>query len=220
MPELNAYDEWLSAQQAADLLGVSARRVLALIGDGALVARQDGRRWRVARASVAQRMRQQARPVRPLSASSSELLKDALEAKSGGQPSPRWHQAMSRDRARAKDRAERLSGEAAPAALLRAWLHDGPPPQPIDLPLSMLDSLEAEPSGISYPAAEIDASGEVELVVAQPIREQQSAKGPRVNAIVHVRPGPVRRVDAIIDLAMHARPREDEAVKRLLHSHQ
>src|SRR5712692_8787509 len=56
-----------SAIEAARALGVSGRRVRAMVRDGVLAGRRSGGRWLIRRTDVEQRVRQRRRPGRPLS---------------------------------------------------------------------------------------------------------------------------------------------------------
>ena len=44
--------EWITAEEAGRILGVSSRRVRQLIGEGKLVARKKGNLWLVSKESV------------------------------------------------------------------------------------------------------------------------------------------------------------------------
>lgn len=65
LPVPTVYPDWLPVRDTAAVLGVSPRRVIAMVAAGVLVGRRRSRRWEVSRGSVASRMRSQARPVRP-----------------------------------------------------------------------------------------------------------------------------------------------------------
>lgn len=53
-PEADPHSEWLSTSEAADLLGVTDRRVRQEITGGRLVARRVAGRWRISREDVEQ----------------------------------------------------------------------------------------------------------------------------------------------------------------------
>src|SRR5688572_33036176 len=58
--------DYFSVAEAARALGLSERRIRALIHAGALAAQHVGGRWLVSRADVEQRARHRGRPGRPL----------------------------------------------------------------------------------------------------------------------------------------------------------
>lgn len=212
LPAPTVHPDWLPVRDTAAVLGVSPRRVTAMVAAGVLVGRRRGRRWEISRGSVAARMRSQARPVRPISSASLQLLKDALEVSAGRTPSPEWLRATSRDRARATQRADRLRRDPHPASLLRAWVgprHD-PSVREVRLPRHALDAAGAAPTGISHPASGIDAADQVEVQVERaPAEVEPGAADELVTVRMHVRPGPVRLADVTLDLSAHAQPRED-----------
>ena len=75
------YEEY-SVGEASRALGVSDRRVRAMIEDGVLAGRRSGGRWLIRRDDVEQRLRQRGRPGRPLSQRNAWALLSKL---SGGE---------------------------------------------------------------------------------------------------------------------------------------
>lgn len=98
--------------EAAASLGVSPRRVRALIAAGRLAADKHGREWEVDEASVAARDGRRGR--RPLSARSRAQLAQALHQRSLGG-------LTGQDRARTAARIRRLRTADDPAGLLVQW---------------------------------------------------------------------------------------------------
>src|SRR2546425_12084656 len=91
-----------SVADAARALGVSDRRVRALIRASALAAQQVGGRWLVSRADVEQRARRSGRPGRPLGQRNAWALVARL---SGGE----WPELSPWDRSRLKRRLAKQS---------------------------------------------------------------------------------------------------------------
>lgn len=94
--------EHLSVGDAARALGVSDRRIRALIRAGALAGQQVGGRWLVSRAEVEQRARRRGRPGRPLGERNAWAL---LARLSGAE----WPELTPWDRSRLKQRLGRRS---------------------------------------------------------------------------------------------------------------
>ena len=92
----------VSVAEAARALGVSDRRIRALIRAGALAAQHVGGRWLVSRADVEQRARRRGRPGRPLG----ERNAWALVARLSG---AEWPELTPWDRSRLKQRLARRS---------------------------------------------------------------------------------------------------------------
>ena len=94
--------DYVSVADAARALGVSDRRIRALIRAGALAAQHVGRPWLVSRADVEQRARHRGRPGRPLG----ERNAWALVARLSGSE---WPELSPWDRSRLKQRLARRS---------------------------------------------------------------------------------------------------------------
>lgn len=92
----------VSVADAARALGVSDRRIRALIRVGALAAQQVGGRWLVSRANVERRVRRRGRPGRPLG----ERNAWALVARLSG---AEWPELSPWDRSRLKKRLAKRS---------------------------------------------------------------------------------------------------------------
>lgn len=65
MPRSDPLEQVITPEEAADMLGVSRRRVRALLASGGLRGRQAGSYWLVARRSVEERLAQDPQPGRP-----------------------------------------------------------------------------------------------------------------------------------------------------------
>src|SRR4029077_13169365 len=84
----STHDEY-SVGEVAHTLGVSDRRVRAMVRDGVLVGRRSGGRWLIRKDAVEQRLSRQGRPGRPMSRRNAWALVSKL---SGGDwpPLPAW----------------------------------------------------------------------------------------------------------------------------------
>lgn len=213
LPELSP--EWLEVGHAASVASVSSRRIRALIQMGVLESDGDRRPLRVRRTSLVSYLAAGRRGVRPLSDRSIGLLLDALALTERQAISEQWSKASGVERSRARDRVRRLMEDHAPAELLRAWFrHD--PHRVLDMQVAA-DALAAGQfprTGISHPVAGMAAPDLVEIQARVAPRSQRHG----LRARVHIRPGPVRLGELLVDLARHSGDREDHAVAAILAS--
>ena len=206
--------------EAASRLGVSDRRVRALIEHGDVPARSVSGRWVLDEADlVGLEVR---RTARPMSARVGAALLDMLsgEAVSGLAPSEVW---------RLRRRCERLLADPQPAALLRAWMRDRPRPRLLSAAPADLTDLAADPrvvaSGVSDVRSQMAAVGEVEAWVSRAdlqdlCKEYLLVDAGASNVTLRVAEGPVPSPVPLgwlaADLAEHRGPREEAQVVRLL----
>lgn len=226
--QVHAPRAWLSAAEAAEWLGVSGRRVRALLAEGALEGRPgaDGA-WQVSRMSVVARAEQEPRPVRPLAMRGARLLADAIALGLGEEPSAAWGDASSRDRGRASAHLERLGVESDPVRLVRAWTRHRRVTQgrrrvsvPAEVPL--IDLAGVRLSGVSHPLSRLEPAGEIEIHVTggEGVRAVERATcAPRAAAAldVWVHCSDDWSVgDVVFDLVEHDGARESADASRLL----
>ncbi len=208
----------VSVKEAASWLGVSERRVQALIEAERLSARRVGRSWLVPIAELP-RVRYRSRPLSPRMA---RALLDSLS----GVPAT----VSASERGRLRDRLHALLQEDDPASLLRSWLAAAAPPirrflvAPADLP-DLSEDLRVVPAGSSDSRSGIAVVGEYEGWVAADNleglqREFLLIESSRPNVLLHVAPElPPRPLPlgwVLADLSAHGGPRESAAVRRLL----
>lgn len=208
----------VSVKEAASWLGVSERRVQALIEAERLSARRVGRSWLVPIAELP-RVRYRSRPLSPRMA---RALLDSLS----GVPAT----VSASERGRLRGRLQALLQEDDPASLLRSWLAAAAPPirrflvAPADLP-DLSDDVRVVPAGSSDSRSGIAVVGEYEGWVAADNleglqREFLLIESSRPNVLLHVAPElPPRPLPlgwVLADLSAHGGPRESAAVRRLL----
>jgi excisionase family DNA binding protein len=208
----------VSVKEAASWLGVSERRVQALIEAERLSARRVGRSWLVPIAELP-RVRYRSRPLSPRMA---RALLDSLS----GVPAT----VSASERGRLRGRLHALLQEDDPASLLRSWLAAAAPPirrflvAPADLP-DLSDDLRVVPGGSSDSRSGIAVVGEFEgWVAADNLEDLQREflliESSRPNVLLHVAPElPPRPLPlgwVLADLSAHGGTRESAAVWRLL----
>lgn len=213
--------ETLSVREAAEHLGVSERRVRALIAEGRLAAQKLGGRWAVDRRGIGRRVQARPAAVRPLSARSAAVLERRLQALLEQDEGVAWREGVSAVEAhRTERRLRRLLEAEQPAPLLRAWVaHQFAPVDIFWAPLEVLDRADLPLSGTSLPEAGLARAGTVEVQWSDPIpvqwRREPDGEHP-VRMEVHRRARLAGRATALMNLACHAGPREDAALARLL----
>ena len=143
--------------EAAQHLGVSPRRLRALIAEDRVRARWVGRQWLVDEADLLSVLVRP--PVRPLGPRLSSAL---LAALSGQEPSG----LSSGERRRLRAHLDRLAGEDEPAPLLSAWLRGRAEVARLHTPASEIPAVAADPrllaSGISDPRTNLSSGHEFE----------------------------------------------------------
>lgn len=210
----------IGVAEVSTRLGVSARRVRAMVERGDLPARSISGRWVIDEAELVGRgVRRVARPMSPRVATA---LLDLLSGKesSGLSPSEAW---------RLRGRRDQLFTDPAPAPLLRAWLRARPRPLLLAAASTDLRDLAADPrvvaSGISDQRAGILAMDQLEGWIAQhdldEVRQEfLLVESDAPNVVLHVADeavsDPVPLGWSIADLAQHRGPREEAEVARLL----
>lgn len=209
----------IGVEAASATLGVSPRRVRAMIAAGGLPARSVSGRWVLDESDLVGMGAR--RPVRPMSPRIAGALLDLISEVDvqGLAPSELW---------RLRRRLVRLSGDPAPAALLRAWTRARTRPCRFAVAPADLVDLAADPrvalSGISDERSGIVAVGEVEAWIARPhLREVceehllVESGTPNVTFRIADRtPDPVPLGWSVADLAGHRGAREEAQVARLL----
>ena len=208
--------------EAARWLNVSPQRVRALIGTGALPARQVSGVWLVD-TTLPWDVRRVSRPLSHrncealLAALSGEVLNEASHAHS-----PRLTSYLTR-----------LRVHPDPGRLLASWTATRPGAQPLPLavkPVDLPDVLrdpDLVPTGVSDPRSGLGGGGEVEGWIRErsldefAFRHMLSSSG-RPNVFLRLSPVPVERPVSLgtllADLASWPGDRERAAVQRLLHS--
>lgn len=210
----------ISVGEAADRLGVSARRVRDRIASGDLRARRVGRAWVLEESQLAR----SERLGRPMSARVAWAFLDLLAGGKGeGVSQP--------EQSRLRGKRAQLFASPVPAALLRSWLSSRAGVQrfsaaPADLP-ALRDDERVVLSGLSDPRSGIAAANVVEGYVAAHhvddlVKDYLLSNRGEPNVIFHVPDGgrpvprPVPLPVVLADLADHDGPRESAAVERLL----
>lgn len=228
LTDIQAPPAWLSAGEAGDWLGVSSRRIRALLADGSLDGRMSAHgAWEVSRLSVVHRLERHARPVRPLAPHGVRLLADAIASALDEVPSAAWTRAAARDRSRAVERLERLHDDPDPIALARAWIRNRRIEQGRhQMRATEITSLLAVPgvrlSGVSHPLSHLDPVGEIEVQASGPIAcaglEQAACAADTEDAVnVWVHHGEEWCAgDVVFDLIEHEGARESADAGRLL----
>lgn len=220
----------LSVTEAAGRLGVTERRVRAMLKNGKLDGQKVGGRWLVELGEgkvSAPRL-----GIRPLSVRSCWTLILAVGPSS---PAPPGFVPTPSERYRLKARLQRLRREDSPAALLRAWLPKRAARVPLHANPADVADLRADRrialSGVSHPAAGLLVGHELEAYVAADDVDQLCADyllvaprpGSPANVILHVLREGARLVDGAVpllaaaaDLAEHAGSREEAAARALV----
>src|SRR3989442_15495493 len=86
---MDSIPQEVSVVEASRALGLSDRRVRAMVRDGVLAGRRIGARWVIRRADVEQRVRRRGRPGRPMSERNAWAMLSKLSG--GGWPAlPAW----------------------------------------------------------------------------------------------------------------------------------
>lgn len=151
----------MSVPDAAQRLGVSERRVRAMLKAGGLDGQKIGGRWIVNGVGLKPASRA---PIRPLSVRSCWILIDAA----AGERNPQSLSAV--ERHRLKDRISRLRSSPDPLPILRAWLAHRTALWRLRASPDDLNELRADSrlalSGVSHADAELLAGPEVEAYVA------------------------------------------------------
>ncbi|MCL2667663.1 MAG: helix-turn-helix domain-containing protein [Micrococcales bacterium] len=196
----------VSTAEAAQVLGVSPRRLRALIAAGRVQARQVGGHWLVEAASLPSSL-YRTRPMAPDVAWA--FLADTVPEHYAPDQAYRWRQ-----------RRKRLSADSEPERLLASWVasraqHRWFATRNND---QMLDDERLVPSGLSDPRAGISAGALVEAYVASDdlaaVRHRYLLRpgGPNDNVVLHVVGAlPTRPVPSLLvaaDLADHGSDRE------------
>lgn len=210
----------IGVREVSARLGVSPRRVRAMIQRGDLRALSVSGRWVVEEAELVGRGGR--RVARPMSPRVATALLDLLSGEEPVtlSPSEAW---------RLRGRRDRLFTDPAPATLLRAWLRARPRPLLLAVAPTDLPDLAADPrvvtSGISDQRAEIVAMDRLEGWIARhdldEVRQEfLLVESDAPNVVLHVAheavPAPVPLGWSIADLAQHRGPREEAEVARLL----
>lgn len=208
----------MSVKEAAARLGVSERRVQALIEAGRLPARRVGRMWLVPVADLS-RVKYRSRPLSPRAA-------HAVVRSVSGKPSL----LAGSEAARHHSRMAALVADADPAALLRSWLAAvAPPVRRLAVAPADLSDLRADrrlvPGGISDPRSGLAVVDEFEAwIAAEDVdavqREFLMVDSAEPNVVLRIANDPVDSpLDLgwlLSDLASRGGPREAAAVGRLL----
>lgn len=206
--------------EAARWLSISPQRVRALIGTGALPARQVSGVWLVD-TTLPWRVH---RLSRPLSSRTAAALLATLSGQAAGDL-PRSQVA------RLKEYVTRLRSHPQPGRLLDSWVAARPGARPLPLTANpadlrgILEDPDLVPSGMSDPRSGLGSGGEVEGWVREAgldefsFRHMLSPSG-RPNVFLRLSPFPVDRPVPlgllVADLASWPGDREQAAVARLL----
>ena len=211
--------------EAAQRLGVSPRRLRALIAEDRVRARWVGRQWLVDEADLLSVLVRP--PLRPLGPRLSSAL---LAALSGQEPSG----LSSGERRRLRAHLDRLAGEDEPAPLLSAWLRGRAEIVRLHTPASEMPAVAADPrllaSGISDPRTNLSSGHEFEgwvhredlaSVCKDHLLFDLRLNGYATNIWLRITDAPLPRPAplgwVIADLADWApMPRESAAVRRLI----
>ena len=210
----------ISVGEAADRLGVSARRVRERIAAGDLQARRVGRAWVLEEAQL----ERSGRLGRPMSPRVAWAFLDLLAGGDGeGVSQP--------EQSRLRSKRAQLFASPIPAALLRSWLSARAGVQRYSAAAADLPALRGDArlvlSGLSDPRSGMAAANLVEGYVSGQhidglVKDYLLSSRGEPNVILHVpdadrriaRPVPLPLV--LADLADHDGPRESAAVERLL----
>ena len=216
----------VGAQQAAERLGVSPRRVQALARAGRLPARQVAGVWLIETAGLAG-IRRRSRPMGP------RIARAMVDLISTPHASASSLDLADREASRLRSRLAALRADDDPASLLASWLAaDGTETvilsaHPADLPALLADP-RVTPTGISDPRANLSISDEAQAWVRRDdldavTGEHMLAPAGQPNVRLHLTD---QRLPALVpigrllaDLSIHPGPRERAAVHRLLHEH-
>lgn len=212
-----------SVERAANALGVSPRRVRALLAHGQLEGHREGGMWLVDRKSVAARAGRRLASNKSLVDGSLRLLVERLSQHLGAEPADVWFRAEPVERYRAKERVDRLVHHEQPAALLRAW---AAPEASAVIELNVSDDYAralmrnelVHASGISHPISFMSPSMalEVHAPKAERRRIERQADVGRIRVLIHS-PGRDWSLGEVpVDLALHNGRREDDDVRRIL----
>ncbi len=208
----------IGVKDVAGCLGISARRVIQLIGAGTLQARQVSGRWLVAEEDIP-RSRLVSRPMSP------RIAWAFISLISGDEPI----EVASRERYRLQDKHQELGQSSRPAQLLRSWVRLRADVVKLEVAPSDIKDLlgdpRAVPSGISDSRSHMSAGREAECYVRPDelealMLDYLMAPSDATNVWLHVsdrplnRPVPVGLV--LADLADHDGVREDAQVEALL----
>lgn len=208
----------VSVTDIARARGVSARRVLQLIREGEIVARQVGGRWLIDERELNRRPRLG----RPMSTRMAWAFVSLLSGEDPGGLDPA-------ESARLKARIAKLRDAAEPAALLSSWLRARGDLQKLRIPDLAIPELAGDArlllSGVSDPRSGLSATHQVEGY-ARPEdvvgleRDHLLIPSIEPNVYLHIADvalGPDVPLGLVIaDLADHNGPREDAQVRRLL----
>ena len=208
----------VSVTDIARARGVSARRVLQLIREGEIVARQVGGRWLIDERELNRRPRLG----RPMSTRMAWAFVSLLSGEDPGGLDPA-------ESARLKARIAKLRDATEPAALLSSWLRARGDLQKLRIPDLAIPELAGDArlllSGVSDPRSGLSATHQVEGY-ARPEdvvgleRDHLLIPSIEPNVYLHIADvalGPDVPLGLVIaDLADHNGPREDAQVRRLL----
>jgi excisionase family DNA binding protein len=204
----------IGVPDAAVRLGLSERRLRALIAAGHLHADRFGREWMLDEADIA---RHEARSHgRPLSERSAWALINLASGRG-------MEDIFPSEQSRARARLRRLLAEESPERLLRSWLAARAVRRAYRASPQDLDDLRADPrlrqSGVSHPESGISAADIAEGYISASdldavVHEYLLAEAPdgKGNVIFHVAGRPVPEVYPLLlaaDLAEHQSPREE-----------
>lgn len=216
----------VGAQQAAEWLGVSQRRVQALARAGRLPARQVAGVWLIETTGLAGIRRRS----RPMSARVARAMVDLI---SDPRASASTLGLADREASRLRSRLVALRADDDPGSLLASWLAaDGTETimlsaHPADL-LALLADPRVTPTGISDPRANLSIRDEAQAWVHRDdldavTGEHMLAPTGQPNVRLHLTdqhpPAPVPFGRLLADLLVHPGPRERAAVHRLLREH-
>jgi len=210
--------ETLSVREAAEHLGVSERRVRALIAEGRLAAQKLGGRWEISRSAVQNRVADGAFPVRPMSPRSFDMLLERLRSMVDTAQEGRLR-ADAVERLRVERRLQQLRSAAEPARLLRAWSRGLWPKPEIRWVAPDPDLLDRLPlTGVSHPGIRMSVPGELEVQMRKIPTEwsrERMAETP-VKLVIHRRDAAPDLMTALVDLAHRPGVREDRRVAEVV----
>ncbi|MBE8528199.1 helix-turn-helix domain-containing protein, partial [Amycolatopsis sp. H6(2020)] len=210
--------ETLSVREAAEHLGVSQRRVRALIAEGRLAAQKLGGRWEISRSAVQNRVADGAFPVRPMSPRSFDMLLERLRSMVDTAQEGRLR-ADAVERLRVERRLQQLRSAAEPARLLRAWSCGLWPKPEIRWVAPDPDLLDRLPlTGVSHPGIRMSVPGELEVQMRKIPTEwsrERMAETP-VKLVIHRRDAAPDLMTALVDLAHRPGVREDRRVAEVV----
>ena len=205
--------------EAAQRIGLSSRRVRALLENGRIPGRKVAGRWLIDESQLPS-ARPSSRPMSP------RMAWAFVQLLSGEQPSVAATEAS---RLRAKRHQLQHSDDAP--RLLRSWLISRASRVPIRAAQNDLEAMKNDPrvllSGISDPRAELSSAGELEVYIARKdfgalTKDFMLSRHGQSNAIVHVSDAalpPEAPVGLVVaDLADWDRPRENRRAAELVRS--